>query len=177
MEVNNSTFKNFEFLRWTSASKCSFTNVNSPFSALSAFKFFVFKGAEKFTLIGLCLLFTLDVFSQKEPSLDNLCEISCLEGKHHETNLNGLAKSIVPNVYDLKYHELYLEIDPAVAYINGRITSTFVVTASGVDSIVFDLKNNMTVDSVKIIGLTTGFTQIAGDGLKITPSYFPDYSN
>ena len=42
-----STSKNFEFRRWTSASKCLFTNVNSPFSALSAFKFFVFRGAIK----------------------------------------------------------------------------------------------------------------------------------
>lgn len=124
----------------------------------------------KWTLTGLCLIFTLSVFSQKEPSLDNLCEISCIEGKHHEHDLIGTEKSIVPNVYDLKYHELYFEVDPAISFLSGRITSTFLVTSSGVDSIVFDLDNNMVVDSVKIIGLTTSFTQIAGDGLKITPS-------
>lgn len=123
---------------------------------------------KRYLFIGLCLLFTFNGFGQTEPSIGNLCEISCLEGKHHENMLFGNSKSIVPNVYDLKHHELYFEIDPAIAYLTGRITSTFVITVASTDSIVFDLEPNMIVDSVRIIGLTTSFAQVAGDGLVIS---------
>ena len=114
-------------------------------------------------------MFALSMFAQKEPHLDNLCELSCMEGKHKE-NPTWITKSLVPNVYDLKYHELYLQVDPAVAFITGRVTSTFIITGPNQDTIVFDLNNGMVVDSVKVIGLTTTFAQIPGDGLKIDPS-------
>lgn len=125
---------------------------------------------KQYALTGLCLLFAFTGFSQKEPSLNNLCEIACQEGKHKEDHFNGMTKSIVPNVYDLKYHELYFEIDPDTTFLTGRVTSTFLITAAGVDSVVFDLKNDMIVDSVKIIGITSSFLQIPGNGLKIVPS-------
>lgn len=47
------TLKNFEFQRWTSSSKCSFTIVNSAFFSSSALNFIVFKG-----LVLLALFFS-----------------------------------------------------------------------------------------------------------------------
>lgn len=127
---------------------------------------------KKATLIGLCLMFaSVKMSAQIEgPTLSNLCEISCLEGKHKGVSFNGIAKSLVPYVYDLKHHEIYLEVDPAVAFITGRVTSTFLMISPNVDTIVFDLKNSLVVDSVRIIGLTTTFAQIPNNGLKIDPS-------
>lgn len=124
----------------------------------------------KISLLGLCLLFALTLTAQIIPDLSNLKEVSNLESKNREVDFCGNERSIVPDIYDLTYHELYLEIDPAVAFVNGRITSTFTITGLNVDTIVFDLLSSLTVDSVKIIGLTTTFTQIVGDGLKIDPS-------
>ena len=115
-------------------------------------------------------MFMLNITSQITPHLDNLCEVSCMEGKHREDLFDGVQRSLVPNVYDLKYHEIYLEIDPAVAFITGKITSTFLVTGMNVDTIVFDLRNGLIVDSVRVIGLASTFAQIPGDGLKIDPA-------
>ncbi len=125
---------------------------------------------KKRILTGLCIVLTSGIWAQMEPSLDHLCEISCLEGMHKEPEVMGLQRSLVPHVYDLKHQELYLEVDPAIQFIKGRVTSTFVVTGLNVDSIVFDLRNNMIVDSVKIIGLSASFAPITGHAFKIVPS-------
>jgi aminopeptidase N len=96
-------------------------------------------------------------------------EIACMEAKSKEGSFVMMERSVVPNDYDLKHHELYLEVDPADTNITGRVTSSFLVTGSSVDSIYFDFSSVMNVDSVKIIGLTTTFT-IIPEGLVILPS-------
>ena len=55
--------ENFEFRRWTSTSKSSFTIVNSPFSVSSALKFFVLRAA--FIAIITSLLFPLFISAQQ----------------------------------------------------------------------------------------------------------------
>ena len=52
--------------------------------------------------------------------------------------------------YDLKYHRLEFEIDPAVREITGIVTSYFTAENDNFNAISFDLNNSeMTVDSVK----------------------------
>src|SRR5688572_25645021 len=87
-------------------------------------------------------------------------EIACMEAKSKEGSFIMMERSVVPNDYDVKHHELYLEVDPADTNILGRVLSDFLVTGSSVDSIYFDFSSVMTVDSVKIIGLSTTFTII-----------------
>ena len=53
--------------------------------------------------------------------------------------------------YDLKYHRFELEVDPAVKYIEGNVT-TYFVPISSFNQMYFDFRNNMTVDSVKYHG-------------------------
>ena len=53
--------------------------------------------------------------------------------------------------YDIKYHRLELEVDPAVKYIEGNIT-TYFMPLSSFNSMYFDFRNNMTVDAVKYHG-------------------------
>src|SRR5688572_24466351 len=120
---------------------------------------------KKYLLVGLMLLVGTMAFAQKEPNMDIHCEIACMEGKHHEGLFLGTQRSVVPDIYDLKYHELYFEVDPGVEFITGRITSNFIVTGAGVDTIVFDLINSLIVDSVKIIGLSSTFSDLPNDGL------------
>ncbi|NJO89139.1 MAG: M1 family metallopeptidase [Chloroflexia bacterium] len=49
--------------------------------------------------------------------------------------------------YDLKYHYLQFEVDPAVYYIKGKVTSYFKMLSES-NSISFDLSDELTIDSV-----------------------------
>ncbi|MGS2725600.1 M1 family aminopeptidase [Psychroserpens sp. BH13MA-6] len=69
--------------------------------------------------------------------------------------------------YDLKYHRLELDLDPAVAFISGEVTSYF-EAKSAMNTITFDLANNMTVTQVMQRDNLLSFTQNANDELVIT---------
>ena len=117
-------------------------------------------------LTGLCLMFVFGAFAQIEPHPDNLCEVACMEGKHTSMDEGEFTRSVVPGVYDLHHHEIYVEVNPGVSFITGRVRSTFVMTGNA-DSVVFDLSDNMVVDSARIIGITTTFAQIP-NGVRLT---------
>ena len=53
--------------------------------------------------------------------------------------------SAVPNNYDLKYHRLEFQLNPAVKYIQGAVTSYFVPTVSGFSEVDFDLDRKSVV--------------------------------
>jgi aminopeptidase N len=57
-------------------------------------------------------------------------------------------KASSPMSYDLKYHFLQVEVDPAIRYIKGKVVSYFKPTIDGFSSIGFDLSSVLTVDSV-----------------------------
>lgn len=123
---------------------------------------------KKVTLTGLCLMFTCFLNAQIEPSLNNLCEITCGETPSRAGESDEFSRSVVPNSYNLHYHELYFEVDPGVNFITGRITSTFIMNVNA-DTIVFDMGGGLTVDSVKIIGQSATFATIT-NGLRLFPS-------
>ena len=50
--------------------------------------------------------------------------------------------------YDIKYHRLEFEVNPAIHYINGKITTYFLPTNSNFNQISFDFSDEMIVDSV-----------------------------
>ena len=54
--------------------------------------------------------------------------------------------------YDIKYHRLEFEVDPAIHYINGKITTYFSPTVNNFNEISFDLVDEMIIDSVKYNG-------------------------
>lgn len=68
--------------------------------------------------------------------------------------------------YDVKYHRLELEVDPAIAYLNGQVTTYFEATST-LTQIVFDLTNNMTVSQVIQRGNPLVFSQNSNDELVI----------
>lgn len=67
--------------------------------------------------------------------------------------------------YDLTYHKLQLEVDPAKHYIKGEVTSTF-KALENIDAITFDLSDQLKVASVTKEGEALTFTQEANE-LKI----------
>jgi hypothetical protein len=58
-----------------------------------------------------------------------------------------VSQSIAINNYDLKYHRFFWNIDPAVRYISGSVTSYFVATQDQMSSIQFQLNANLSADS------------------------------
>lgn len=97
-----------------------------------------------------------------------------------DTNTNSIAEaemksasgvmSFLPNPntlnYDVTYQKLEFTVNPAVYYINGKVTTTF-KALSPMTNVIFDLTNNLTVSSVKQNNITVPFFQTAEE-LNIT---------
>ena len=113
--------------------------------------------------LSLSLLFSsLALFSQDFDTK----YISEAEAKSASSHFVG-ARNMNTNNYDLKYHRLALNVDPAQAYISGQVTSHFEAKES-IATVVFELVNNMTVSEVKQRGVSLPFTQNNDDEVVIT---------
>ncbi len=79
------------------------------------------------------------------------------------------AFAVNPNTlnYDITYHELRFTVDPAVDFITGQVTSTF-TALSPMNSVTFDLTNELVVSSVTLAGNPLVFVQNASNELVIT---------
>ena len=104
------------------------------------------------------------VVAQKKPStFDDLVvaeKKSASKRISIQTNPNTLN-------YDITYHKLEFSVDPAVYFINGKITTTF-TALSDMSSITFDLANELTVSSVKSNNLSLNFMQDGNNQLIVT---------
>ncbi|MGY0391368.1 M1 family aminopeptidase [Bizionia sp. KMM 8389] len=69
--------------------------------------------------------------------------------------------------YDIKYHRLDLNIDPAVAFISGDVT-TYYEAKEALSQITFELTDNMTVSQVTQRGANLVFSQNSDDEVVIT---------
>lgn len=69
--------------------------------------------------------------------------------------------------YDVKYHRLFLNVDPGQVGMSGAVT-TYFEAKSDLNEIVFDLTNNMMVSSVTQRENELAFTQNTEDELRIT---------
>jgi aminopeptidase N len=76
------------------------------------------------------------------------------------------GSTVASENFDVHYYRCEWQIDPAIRYIKGRITSYFTITAA-TDTIVFDLNKLLVVDSVVYHGSKMSFLQLNNDGLKI----------
>lgn len=65
-----------------------------------------------------------------------------------ESNSQLRSLNTLTNNYDITYHRLNLNVNPAVRYISGMVCTYFKPTAVNFQNIYFDFRNNMTVDSV-----------------------------
>jgi aminopeptidase N len=69
--------------------------------------------------------------------------------------------------YDVKYHKLEWDVDPTQASISGTVTTHF-IAEENMNTITFDMANNLTVSSVTQRGASLGFVTNADDELVIT---------
>ena len=66
---------------------------------------------------------------------------------HRYEQVRSVRRTIDPGEYDILHNILYLQLDPKVNYISGNVKAIF-KTKKELDSIGFDLHQNLTVDSV-----------------------------
>ncbi len=92
--------------------------------------------------------------------------VAALEKKAAQQKTNGLATSEASGNYRVHYYQLYWQVNPAVNYITGKVTAHFIITQQS-SSIVFDLTNKLTVDSVVMRHARLGFSQGADESLAI----------
>ncbi len=118
-------------------------------------------------LLFVCLVFAIGtaLIGQEKNFLWDMEKKIQHEREHHHHTINFKANPLTQN-YDLKYHRLVWEVDPAVLYISGSITSYFIPTSVDFDQINFDLEDNMTVDSVLYHESALSFT-LTDDNLQI----------
>lgn len=53
------------------------------------------------------------------------------------------------DIFDIKYHRMEVEVDPDIRYIEGMVCTYFEPVNSEFDTLNFDFRDNMTVDSIK----------------------------
>jgi len=105
-------------------------------------------------------------FSFAQIQRNNAEKIANLEMKSAGKLMN---LSVNPNTqnYDITYHKLEFNVDPAVYFVSGKITTTY-TAMSNMNSVYFDLANELTVSSVKKNGVNLTFTQNGANELVIT---------
>lgn len=103
------------------------------------------------------LFVALPLFAQTTP--DILHKIAEAEMKSASATMNF---SVNPNTlnYDITYQKLEFTVDPAVYFINGKVTTTFTALSS-MSNVIFDLTDDLTVSSVKQNNVPITFSQTA----------------
>ena len=64
------------------------------------------------------------------------------------TSVQLPVKKFISSIYDVKYYRCFWQVDPTIKYISGNITTLFKPLQSDFDSLVFDLTDSLSVDSV-----------------------------
>ncbi|MUU78955.1 M1 family aminopeptidase [Winogradskyella endarachnes] len=116
-------------------------------------------------LLG-CLFFLLGLQINAQDYHENLKAIRSAEANRA---LRKMANTVNNNTgnYDVKYHRLELNVDPAISQISGAITTYFEANEAMTD-ITFDLADNMTVTQVMQRNNSLSFVQNSDDELVIT---------
>jgi aminopeptidase N len=83
-------------------------------------------------------------------SYKKLNEISAMEERSHGrlSQLQGQEFTAASNNFDVKYYRCEWEVDPAIRFINGKVT-VYYLTTTATPNITLDLMSPLTVDSVK----------------------------
>ncbi|WP_310554664.1 M1 family aminopeptidase [Flavobacterium sp.] len=104
------------------------------------------------------------VFSQTEKTRQQKMVESEMKSASNTINFR-----VNPNTlnYDITYHKLEFTVNPAVASITGKVTTTY-TALSNINTVTFDLSNVMTVSSVKKGTISLAYTRSASNELIIT---------
>jgi aminopeptidase N len=113
-------------------------------------------------VLPFLFLTSLFTFSQNFQS-ENISEAEAKAA----TGWFGQSVNMNTGNYDLKYQRLELTVDPAQPFISGKITSHF-IAKENLNTVTFELVDNMTVSQVTQRGTPLSFTQNSNDEVVIT---------
>jgi len=100
-------------------------------------------------LIFCLLLVSVNTFAQTPPeNCKTIGDIALMERLSHQRIASREAVSLASTNFDVKYYRCEWEVDPAIRYINGKVTVYYLITAA-TDFISLDLMNDLVTDSVK----------------------------
>jgi aminopeptidase N len=109
----------------------------------------------KNTIVAVLFLCFMAVSAQVSTS--EICKIAASEMKSAKKKMNLEVNSNTQN-YDITYHKLEFNVDPAIYFISGKITTTYTALAN-MNTLTFDLSNTLIVSSVKINNVSLAYTQ------------------
>lgn len=116
--------------------------------------------------IYLILLITYSFFSNAQTEEIEYSRMIEAEMKAAAAVQNFQANPNTSN-YDITYHEINVNVDPAVYFINGEVSTTF-IALEDITTVTFDMANELTASSVTINSNPVGFTQNGSNEIIIT---------
>ena len=118
---------------------------------------------KKITLIALLLTNIFGFSQENEHEFDKMVR-SEMKSASRTMNL-----AVNPNTlnYDVTHAKLELTVNPAVYFINGKVTTTY-TALSDMNTVTFDFANELTASSVKIGATSLTFAENTNDELIIT---------
>lgn len=120
----------------------------------------------------LCFLSLQSVFAQETNtvSIHQHCkdlDRMMAKGTFAQLQQANAQANLLTSDFDLKYHRLEWNIDPAVRYISGTVSSYFQPTTADFKAIHFDLSPEMEINAVQYHGMTLATERLPNDVLKI----------
>lgn len=109
--------------------------------------------------IFLLILVSFFNISFAQTTIDTIHSIAEAEMKSASATMNFAVNPNTLN-YDITYQKLEFTVNPAVYFINGKVTTTFKALSS-MSAVIFDLTNDLTVSSVKQNNVAVTFSQSA----------------
>ena len=120
----------------------------------------------RISLLLIALGITFISSAQSVDYSQYLCKIANQEAAKNQL-LSANKSNANSSNYDVKYYRLNIEVDPAVLFIKGDITTYFVASQNNAGSMEFDLLSSLTVDSVKYQNATISFQHLSNDVLRL----------
>lgn len=97
--------------------------------------------------LGIFFLFLAPLIAQSDLVDKDLDRLILMEQGRSSSKISFRNNPLMQD-YDLKYHRLEWQLDPEQVYIDGQITSYFVVQGNDFQQIHFDLRDNMRITRI-----------------------------
>lgn len=109
-------------------------------------------------VIFLVILFAFATFSKAQNPIILIDKIALNESKSFQNKI-AFVESANSNKADFIYQRMEWEVDPAVRYITGKVTSHFKSEVSGLAEVEFDLSSVLVLDSITQRGIKLNFNR------------------
>ena len=114
----------------------------------------------------IIIILFIKAISFAQVKTDNFSEMVAAEMKS-ASKLMSISVNQNTTNYDITYHKLEFTVNPTVASITGKVTTTY-TALSNMSNIVFDMANALTASTVKMNNVNLAFTRTTNNEIVIT---------